>query len=267
MKQLNTIYYLLFVLLIMGAFASMAQNDYGITILGLVSVSFSALFSIQLISFLGKKESDWSHAIELISLAVLAGIMALRIFYIHFSFVEIVFGIAGMLLILVYVRKLVQAYSSINPKSKRLAWLIVAFYGSIILYFLSMVAVPFFPSVSEPSGGMAFGLLILFVAGGIAAKEVLYEGEKVSAFHFVSRFKGPGAILITLFLLFTLYMGLTKISLLPKMHSDEFPQSYFELVNQAETGKEKPMNGKYKHEEFKVMYDQFVERNISAAKK
>jgi hypothetical protein len=49
---------------------------------------------------------------------------------------------------------------------------------------------------------------------------------------------------------------------LPKLYSDQFPQAYFKLVNNAETGKEKPVNGKYRHEEFKAMYDQFVERNI-----
>jgi hypothetical protein len=45
------------------------------------------------------------------------------------------------------------------------------------------------------------------------------------------------------------------------MYTDEYPQAYFELVKQAESGKEKPVNGKYKHEEFKDMYDRFVSRN------
>lgn len=266
MRQYNTLYYLLFVLLIMGAFASMAQNEYGVAILGLVAVSFSALFLIQFISVFTKRERDWSHAVELTSLAVLSGIMALRVFYIHFSFVEILFGIAATLLILVYVRKMVQAYSSINLKSKRLAWLIVAFYCSIVLYTFSMVTVPFFPSVSEPTGGMAFGVLILFVAGAITSREILFEGEKVSTFQFVSRFKGPSVLLMTLFLLFTLYLGFTKITWLPRMYSNEFPQSYFELVQRAETGKEKPVSGKYKHEEFKQQYDRFVKRQLQAVK-
>ncbi len=66
---------------------------------------------------------------------------------------------------------------------------------------------------------------------------------------------------MTLFVLFTAYMGLTKINILPKMYSDEYPQAYFELVKQAEAGEEKLVNGEYKHEEFKEMYDGFVSRN------
>jgi hypothetical protein len=57
-------------------------------------------------------------------------------------------------------------------------------------------------------------------------------------------------------------MGLTRIGVLPSMYSDEYPQAYFKLVNKAETGKEKPVNGKYRHQEFKEKYDDFLERNI-----
>lgn len=267
MKRYNTIYYLLFVLLIMGAFAAMAQNYYGVTILGLVAVSFSLLFLIQLISFLSKKERDWSVVVELISLAFLAGIMALRVFYIYFEFLEMILGIAGVSLILVYLRKTVNSFSSMSRKSKRLTGLVLAYYFSIILYLLSMIAVPFFPSLSEPAGVLAFGLLISFIVLNIASGKILYNGENVSGLKFVTGFKDLSIILITLFLLFTAYMGLNKIGIIPKMYSDEFPQSYFELVNRAETGKEKAVNGKYKHEEFKKMYDRFVERNITARKK
>jgi len=48
---------------------------------------------------------------------------------------------------------------------------------------------------------------------------------------------------MTLFVLFTAYMGLTKFVILPKMYSDEYPQAYLELVKQAEGGTEKSVNG------------------------
>ncbi len=40
MKSYNTLYYLLTVLLIMGAFASMAQNSYGMQIISVVCIAF-----------------------------------------------------------------------------------------------------------------------------------------------------------------------------------------------------------------------------------
>ena len=75
-----------------------------------------------------------------------------------------------------------------------------------------------------------------------------------------TRFKDRSVVLLALFLLFTAYMGLTKIGAIPKMYSDEFPQAYFELVNKAESGQEKAVEGKYRHEAFKEMYDRFIGR-------
>jgi hypothetical protein len=51
------------------------------------------------------------------------------------------------------------------------------------------------------------------------------------------------------------------------MYSDKFPQKYFELVNLAESGKDKPLKGKFRHEEFKEMYDRFVDRHIGQERK
>jgi len=70
-------------------------------------------------------------------------------------------------------------------------------------------------------------------------------------------------LLISLFFIFFLYYGFTGIGTLPRIYSDEYPQAYFELVNNAETGKEAPVNGKYKHEEFKEKYDRFVKNNMA----
>lgn len=263
----NLPYYFLFVLLILGAFASMAQNGYGITILGSVAILFSITFFVRTLAALKIEKKDWVTLIESLSLATLSMIMALRVFYIHFAFVEILFGLAGLALIAIYLRKAQHAYSTIKPRNFRMAWLTATLLLSITLYTLSMVSVAFFPLASEPAGGAAFGLLILFAIGAITTKEILYEGEKVSVFQFVARFKDLTLVLISLFFLFTLYMGLTKFDWLPRMYSDEFPQSYFELVKQAETGKEKPKNGIYRHQEFKEMYNRFVNRNTNTGKK
>ena len=269
MKKYNPIYYLLFVLLIMGAFASMAQNDYGIKILGLVALSFSLLFAIQLISANRKKSArrDKSDLLELLSLILLSLILALRVFYIRFPFVELVFGGAGILLVIIYARKALRSFRLNQPKSIRMAWLVLGFHSSILLYIVSMITVPFVPSVSEPAGGIAFALLLVFVGTCLWSKEIMFGGEKLTGFAYVARFKDRSVVLLTLFLLFTAYLGLTKLSIIPKMYSAEFPQSYFKLVAEAESGKEKPTAGKYKHEEFKEMYDRFVQRNIASGKK
>ena len=261
MKKYNSPYYLLFILLVIGAFASMAQNDYGNTILGGVALAFFLLFVVQLISsFTTKNKVELMDMLEFVSLTLLSGILALRVFYIHFQFVELIFGIAGLVLIAVYMRKLVQSWQTHNSINKVLAMLMAAFHGSIILYAVSMTIVPFVPSLAEPAGAAAFALLIAFVLVGYVKRDLMLGGEKVSAFRVATRFKDRSVVLLALFLLFTAYMGLTKIGAIPKMYSDEFPQAYFELVNKAESGQEKAVEGKYRHEEFKEMYDRFISR-------
>ena len=57
MKKNNPIYFLLFILLVMGAFASMAQNSYGLKLMGGVAFVFGLVFIVEFISGLGKKDN------------------------------------------------------------------------------------------------------------------------------------------------------------------------------------------------------------------
>jgi hypothetical protein len=66
-----------------------------------------------------------------------------------------------------------------------------------------------------------------------------------------------------LFLISSFYIVFTSTGILPKLYSDEYPQAYFELVNKAETGDEKAVSGRYKDEDFKKMYDDFLSRNMT----
>lgn len=267
MKKFITYYYLLFVLLILGAFASMAQNDYGNTILGGVALAFTGLFGIQLMASFSAKNQDRNEQLELLSLMLLAGILALRVFYIHFPWVEAAYGLSGLLLMIAQVRKLVSYWKRYIGRNKTAAYLVTIFRTSIILYVFSMTIVPFAPMLTEPSGEAAFSLLIIFVIVAYFKRELMISGEKVSGFQIVSQWKDHSLVLMTLFFLFTAYMGLAKLNAIPKMYSDELPQAYFEFVNRAETRKENPINGQYTHEEFKERYDLFIKRNSTLKSK
>ncbi len=264
MKRFSATYYLLFVILITGAFAAMAQNDYGTLLLGLVAVAFSFIFLLQLISAsIANKSAGWLNRLELISLILMAALIALRVFYVHFSFVEIVFGVAGAMLTVVYIVKLIGTFQSLRGKSKMLSSTVALFHLSIIFFTLSMTVVPFLPKQGEPLGMLGFALLVAFLFLALLTRKVMVDGEQTSTYSYVIAFKDRSVLMGSLFLAFALYAGLTRYDLIPKMYSDEFPQSYLMLVKEAEFGQEKPVNGKYKHQEFKAMYDRFVERNIT----
>ena len=259
MKKYNSIFYLLFILLIMGAFASMAQNSYGLKIMGGVAFVFGLLFLIEFISVLREKgKKDIYRLIEPACLLILSVIFALRVFYIHFSFVELLFAAAGAVLMLIYTRKMILRYRNMKPKNNMLALLILIFHLSIILFLVSLVIVPFAQKISENTGIIAFILLLIFIITGLFKKELLVGGQIVSPFKMVTHFKDHSIIIVSLFLLFSLYVGFNKAGLIPGIYSDEFPQIYYKLVDDAASKKEKPVDGKYKYEKFKEQYDQFL---------
>jgi hypothetical protein len=269
MRKYIPIYYLLCVVLILGAFSAMAQNSYGLVLMGVVAGMFAVVFLAQLIAYLDKilEKSDYLMLLEYLSLILISTILALRIFYIRFMFVEEIFILSGLLLAMVFLIRLISSYRTLVLKHKVMAWTVLLFHASIILYTFSMVLAPLYPLFSEPAGILAFLTLIAFTISGIASKDILIDGEKQAVFSFVNRFRDHSIILIAVFLIFTGYMGLTKFGVVPRMYTDEYPQAYFQLVNKADEGLEDPLNGRYQHQEFKEMYDRFVSRHVSEDKK
>ena len=259
MKKYNPIYYLLFILLITGAFASMAQNSYGIKIMGGVAFAFGLVFLVEFISVLRRNEKKDVYTImEPLCLCLLSFIFSLRVFYIHFPYIEILFVVAGLVLVLIYLRKVILRFRHFRSKNNYLAILILVFHLSIILFLISLTMLLFAPKTSELTGALALVLLVGFVVAAVFKRILMVDGEKVSAFSIVTRFKDYSIIIVCLFLLFSLYLGLNKIGMLPGIYTDEFPRAFYELVDRAALKKEKPVDGRYKHQDFKQEFDQFL---------
>jgi hypothetical protein len=263
MKSYNTVYYLLTVLLIMGGFASMAQNSYGIPIISGVCIAFGLIFFIQFVQSLRAHEPNRTEqAVEFLVLFILAIIFTLRTFQIYFPFIEWIFVAAAMILALIYLTRLRYWFRIINEKNNLLARLILIAYLSIVLFCIAMVEVTFKPRIARWTGGLALILVVGFLVMTIFKRHFLLEGDNKSAFSIMAGFKDRLFLLLSLFIIFSLYFGLSGAGILPKLYSNKFPQAYFELVNNAETGKEKPVNGEFKYQEFKKSYDRFAETNL-----
>ena len=260
MKKFNAIYFLLFILLVMGAFASMAQNSYGLKIMGGVSIVFGIIFISTFITVL-KKKKDLFTLIEPACLAILSILFGLRIFYIHFNYVELVFGAAAFLLILVYFKKMILRFRHFKLKNSLLATLVLIFHLSIILFLISLALVPFAAKTAEYAGIGSFVLLLYFLVTGFLKRDILVEGKKITAFTTVIKFQDHSIIIASLVVMFSFYIGFNKIGILPGIYSDEYPRAYFELVDKATTGKEKAVDGRYRHEEFMEKYQQFLKHN------
>lgn len=263
MQRYNTIYYLLFFLLVMGAFASMAQNSYGLTLLGWVAAAFGLLFLYQCVRTVIKKEKgDVSRLAEPACMSVMSFIFALRVFHVRFPFVEYLFAAACIILVVFYGKKLLLHYNGLKKENNRLAITVALFYACIIAFIISLLAVTLLPRIAENAGRLAFVLLLAFVVLALLGREYLVGGEKKSVTGIIYGFRDRSILLFTLFLIISLYTVFTRTGIIPKLYSDDFPQAYYELVDDAETRKELPVNGEYRHEEFKKQYDQFISSNI-----
>ncbi len=262
MKKYNAIYYLLFILLITGAFASMAQNSYGLKIMGGVALAFGLVFLLEFITTLGGKEKKDGYVLaELISMILFSVIFGCRVFNIHFPYIEWMFVAAGAWLVLFYVRKLVIRYRRLVARNRRLAWLGVLFHLSIILFLVSLIMVPFAAQKGEWAGMAAFAILLVFIIGALLKKDDLVDGQRVSAMQMITGYRDHSIILASIFLLFALYTGFNRLGVLPGIYSDEYPRAYFKLVDDATSKKEKPVNGKYKYQEFREEYEKFLEHS------
>ncbi len=263
MKKNNPIYYLLFILLIMGTFASMARNSYGIKIIGGVAIAFGLVFLLEFITALVKKEKKDSYALaELAAMILFAVIFGCRVFNIHFPFIEFLFVAAGVWLVLFYIRKLVIRYRRLVARNRRLAWLGLLFHMCIILFLVSLIIAPFATQKAEWVGLIAFTFLLVFIIGAFVKRDDLVEGNNVTTMQMITGYRDHSIVLAILFLLFFFFTAFNKMGLLPVVYSDELPQAYFKLVDDATSGKEKSVNGKFKYKEFMEKYEQFLKHNM-----
>jgi len=267
MKKNNPIYFLLFILLVTGAFASMAQNSYGLKIMGWVAFLFGAVFLAEFIQVLGRPgKKDGFGLAELAAMFVFAGVFGCRVFNIYFPFIEWVFAAAGAFLLFFYIRKSFIRYKRLVDRNRRLARLGLLFHWSICFFLLTLILSPFFAQLAEWTGLAGFVLLLLFIIGSLLKKNDLVEGNKVTALQMVTGYRDHSVVLVLLFLLFSLFAALNKAGLLPGIYSDEYPRAYYELVNKAASGKEKPVNGKHQHELFMEQY-QLLLKHMNAGNK
>lgn len=268
MKSYNTLYFLLVVLLIMGAFASMAQNSYGFTIIGSVAIAFGLIFLYQAIVIASKKMSrKIIPVIEMLSLSVMSFIFALRIFHVYFPHVELIFGTAGLALSVIYLTAMVKRFREFRNSGFYPALLTAFYYSAIIIFILAMMFAPYIPWLSRAAGLISFILMILFAIGGAFTFNFSKDGEERSVYTFINHFRDRSVLLFSLFFLISVYVGLNSVGVLPGLYSDEYPQAYFELIRKAETGGESPVNGKYEHEEFRERYNEFLSRNSNTDRK
>jgi hypothetical protein len=258
-RGLRILFYFLFLALVVGGFASIAQNDYGLKIVAWACFGFALAFLVEVL--LNYRKYPAGIVVERIALTALFVLFGMRALYIHFPYVEwIVIGVA-LILIILYAQRAVRIYRETTGDNRLFSLLVLVYYASVIFFLSSIVVRPLEATISQVIGGVGGLMLGIFILGVLARPVHLIEGTETRLLSFVRQRRDHSSILMTGFLIASVYIGLNFLGLIPSLYTREVPQAYIELVNRAETGQEKAVDGKYTHDRYKEALDRLLERH------
>lgn len=219
MKRYATIYYLLFVLLVMGAFASMAQNAYGLKICGMACLGFALTFLHELF-FSPRKDGQqkanfWMGSIELVSLIIIALIFLFRSLAIDFPYSELILTISLAVLLSVFVyQAIVQLKIALNQQIL-LVYVLAFYYGAVLFFILSFLFGIFLPIVATSLAIGAVLLVAVYVGLILFFKEFRTSDEDISIWQYTGQMKNKSVIVLIACLLISGYSLLFSAGILP----------------------------------------------------
>jgi len=256
---------ILIMLAVVGVFAAMARNAYGFDFIGMACLGLAVLLMIQLgwrlISEFGSiTRTEIPELTELFLLSLLTLLFGLRAFYIYVDYSELIFNGVCALQMVVYAFIGHKVFEGMRNANKTLANTLAFFYASILLFLLSIA----FRSMATWSMGLGVLALITalpFIITIARQQKFEVESKSISVLHVVVASKNKAGLLFLFFISSALFTGLNYWGAIPAIENVDRPKDYVELINSAESGKEKPVNGKYKHEAYKEAMTRFLERH------
>lgn len=241
MRKNIALYYVLMLLLVMGAFASMALNSYGVVLMSYVALAFALVFLFELVLLLPKEqEMKRDYKISLgIELVALGGICLLY----FLQGIEVgITGSSQMKLILLIILFGVNTYHLLR------AWHYaqqtpLKVKGSIALYFLALLLLlgsNFLPlALSSITILLAIGCLVGFIIFGWWKGQIILNGEETSAWKKVIQFRNKSGIQLIFVTLASLYFMLSTFQLLPPLYKGSLPNGHTKVVQQWQQDKTK----------------------------
>jgi len=260
MKKYSTIYYLLFVLIVMGAFASMAQNAYGLRICGVACLGFALTF-LHEIFFTTRAADDplfpsWIVYGELISLTVIALVFLLKNFSLDFPFSSLILILTLTVLFSLLSYQALLQIQMARLKHAKLVTVLALYYGAVIVFILSVLTGIMLPDASNLLAILAMTFTAGFIVFALVARRLSIDGETISVWHYFRQLKNKSAILLITCLLIYSYNLLYVAGTLPPLYHGTLPNGYQHLVERSIKS-----NDQKKLREFMERYEAFLQRH------
>jgi len=265
MRKYNPIYYLLFVLIITGAFSSMALNTYGMKLIGFSCLGFAVTFLHEFL-FGTKKRKDlesWNRKalrIELILLAILSVLFFLRSLLISFPYAEEIFILTVVLMVVYYLYIGRQAYQALSKINKTSAIGLLFYFASLILFSVTFIIGILFPDSGIIMAITGFILIGIYLVLGITNRKMIIEGEDYSLFSYTLNLKNKTTIAFVAIIMIFSFYTFRDANLIPGMYSGDTPTGYLRLIQEAESGQQDQQAREEKYLEFKSRYEQFIKK-------
>ena len=260
MKKLNSIFFILFLLLITGGFAAIAQNVYGITLLGWGLAGF-AIFSLLggvLVVFSSRYPQLLAY--EYFLLTLLFAIIALRTFLIHFSYVELIFSMTGIGLVVIYIFRILSAVKTLWKTNQPLAASLILLYSSVAIYSLAMLMEPFSIIFAQIIGLIAFLTFLFSLLSVLRVKAIILREKEVKWTRYLAVQPNRAVLLMSFFLLITFYTTANYFNIVPDIQSSKMPKGYYKLAKEAENGTDIAKNGKFRYQDYRERLESFTNK-------
>lgn len=264
MRRYATIYYLLFVLLVMGAFASMAQNAYGLKICGVACLGFALTF-LHEIFFTSMSDDDqivapWMVYAELICLSVIALVFVFRDFSVDFSFADVFLIFSSTFLFLLFFYQAILQLKVARRFQSMLPYMVALYYGAVLFFVLSILSGIVLPGLTSQLALVAIVLVFIFAVLTLIFKTFRVSEEAISIWQFIRQMKNKSSIVLIASLLVSGYSLLYSVGILPSFYYGT-PRGYQQLIELSNAGD--GTVGKERPREFKERYDAFITKHTA----
>jgi len=261
MKKYNTLYYFLFVVLILGAFASMAQYSYGLIICGIACLGFTGAFLVEAFREAQRSGLPARRRLNVISLLIFAAIAFIYLLR-NFSFDFPLSGvIMTCLLTILLVTTLLHAVVYIR-KAAQLGWqtvLPLSLYNIVsIVFILFLLLGPIFPPYENTfamTGVAFFGVFVVLVVFLRMSGTDADDEESSGPWNYLRQLPGKSVLLMATGLLLGVLNLLISNRIFPPLYRGTTPDGYEHLVSEGAVE-----SGALKAQEFKDQYEKFIER-------
>jgi hypothetical protein len=231
-------YYVLLLLVVMGAFASMALNSYGTMLMSYAVLAFSLLFLYELFVLLREKSIDSGD--KKIFGSELAALCALCILYflggmaIEIPYERVLVSLLPVILLGLNCYFLFKTWTSVSNNPVKLKAAIAVYFAALFLAWGASYLFFFQNFLGLYFTFAAFLCLTIFIVIGWWKGAVIVNGEETNAMRVVTRFQNKSSIQLIGIALIVAYYSLRTLDILPPLYLGSMPSGYANVVRQSE---------------------------------